>query len=102
MVCTTYLADNEVHKVTNKELKELLEEVDRLTGNKYVVQERLHVTTKRLFLIFEVQEYSTVYDVYYRYDSPSVQHMTIDGKRTFGSVYSYFLGLINGYKDRTS
>ena len=79
MVCTTYLSEHERTNVTDKELLKLLESSEHIKQN-YVVRERTYATHTRWFLIFEVQKYKTVYDIYYKYNGPDscvAQHLCI-------------------------
>ena len=97
MVCTTYLSEHERTNVTDKELRKLLESSAHIKQN-YVVKERTYATHHRWGLIFEIQRYKTVYDIYYRYNGPDscdAQHLSIP-PGSYESTYAYFLGIING------
>lgn len=97
MTCTTYLSEHERTNVTDKELLKLLESSEHIKQN-YVVRERTYATHKRWCLIFEIQRYKTVYDIYYKYNGPDscdAQHLCIP-PGTSQSTYAYFLGIING------
>ena len=106
MVCTTYLSEHERTNVTDKDLLKLLDS-SKYVKQYYVVRERTYAIYKRWFLIFEVQRYKTVYDIYYRYNGPDscdAQHLCMP-PGSYASTYAYFLGLINGLEttnDETS
>lgn len=102
MPCTTFLYAHEKTNVKDKDLLELLNSNEFIKTH-YVVRERPWVTSKRFLLIFEVEEHSTIYDVYYRYlgpDSEDVQVMMMPGN-DLKSIQSYFLGLVNGLEENS-
>lgn len=97
MNCTTYLSTTEKHDISqNKELLDLLNS-HPILQTLYVVKERDIILTKRKFLIFDVEQYHFVYDIYYRYQgetSSNVKKVILENP--YGeSTYSYFLGVLN-------
>lgn len=97
MVCTTFLHTNERTNVTDKDLRELLEESLYIAQN-YIVKERSWIE-KRLF---RKDIKHTMYDVYFKLPAPNggwigdVQCIGFSGGPKYDQVYAYFLGIIIG------
>lgn len=96
MTITTFISTHEKTNVTNKELKELLEEYPYITEN-FIVKENTWIEKK----LFSKNVTHTSYSVYYKLLSPygdrswigDVQCITLPGGPNFNTVYSYFLGI---------
>lgn len=98
MVCTAFISEHQKTEVTDKDLKELLDHP--LIVSKYIVQE-VKWTEKRMFRKDIEHVY---YNIYYKliYHSSwigDVQCIGLPNGTKYSQVYSYFLGLINGYEE---
>lgn len=99
MPCTTFLHTNETTNVTDKDLRELLNESLYISQN-YIVKERSWIEKKW----FKKDIKHTYYDVYFKIPSPygernwigDVQCIGFSGGPKYDQVYAYFLGILTG------
>lgn len=97
MPCTTFLHTNETTNVTDKDLRELLNESLYISQN-YIVKERSWIEKKW----FKKDIKHTYYDVYFKLPAPNggwigdAQCISFSGGPKYDQVYAYFLGILTG------
>ena len=97
MPCTTFLHTNESTNVTDKDLRELLNESLYLYKN-YIVKEISWIEKKW----FKKDIKHTRYDIYFKLPAHNggwigdVQCIGLPGGTSYNQVYSYFLGIVTG------
>ena len=97
MPCTTFLHTNESTNVTDKDLRELINDSLYLYKN-YIVKEVSWIEKKW----FKKDIKHTMYDVYFKLPAPNggwigdVQCIGFSGGPKYDQVYAYFLGIVTG------
>lgn len=99
MVAITFLYEYEITNVTNKDLADMITEVNSILGSKlYVVRETSYFVKRW----FSKPKKITYFNIYYKYngvDNCDVQALSV-GSSSYEAVYAYFTGLCHGLEEK--